>query len=165
MPPSILKRGFTGISLTTNDLRTIAHWAAKAGTLEVRANGARLMSIDQVDQVIAEDVVLERFELSVLDRADDRLELVYDQASLLVRLDPGNPRLQAAFDALCDYLGSRPANHLGRCVVEVSAPGTWVAPATPARLRSLPARSGPGGAVPVPWWRRLPWFSRRRQPR
>jgi hypothetical protein len=170
-----LRRGFSGITVTTNDLRTIAHWGGEVGTLDIHANGARLMGIDQVDQVIVEDVVLERFEMVVLDTTtDERLVLSYDQSSVVVQCDEPGQRLRPAFDVICELLSSHAKNGVGRCLIDVSPPASWQAPATPPRLRAAIANSTPAATNPTPpttksasagsqpgpsvttsWWRRL----------
>src|SRR3954462_7644117 len=102
-----LKRVFSGLPLDTNDVRTIARLAERAGPIEVRANSARLMDVDQVDQVIAEDVVLDRLVISA-SSPDGGLEFVYEQSYVLVRADDAAPGLREPFAAIVALLEAKP---------------------------------------------------------
>jgi hypothetical protein len=162
MPPKPkLKRVFSGITLTTNDVRSIAVLAELAGEVEVRANGARLMDVGQVDQVIAEDVVLDRLVVSVITR-DGALEFVYEQSYVLVRADDEAPALREPFAAIVALLEAKPHAGFGRCSMDVSPADTWKPPAafTTAPTREAPAVR-PSSRVPTatPGGMLRRWFS------
>ena len=115
-PSPKLKRVFTGITLSTNDVRDIAHYAAAAGRLDIRANGARLMEVGQVEQVISEDVVLDRLTIIAID-GESVLEFSYEPSHVLARADDGAPRLREPFAAIVGLLEAKPPNGFGRCSI------------------------------------------------
>jgi hypothetical protein len=165
-----LKRVFSGIPLTTNDVRSIAFHAAQAGEVDLRANGARLMAIDQVDQVIVEDIVLDRLSITVAAR-EGSLEMVYEPGAILVRADEEALSLRAPFEAIVALLAAKTNTGFGRNSMEVSPPGTWREPAMPRAAAApaaaaKPASSHRASASPRRgalrrWWNSLP-FNRTR---
>jgi hypothetical protein len=168
-PKRPLKRVFSGLPLTTNDVRTIVFHAARSGEVDLRANGARLMDVNQVDQVIAEDIVLERLTLSVALR-DGALEVVYEPGAILVRVDEDAPSLRSPYEAIVALLASRSGTGFGRNSMEVSPLGTWrepeVAPAPtpvapPTQTSSRLLAASPRRGALRRWWQSLP-FNRAR---
>jgi hypothetical protein len=169
MPPKPpkLKRAFSGLALTTNDVRTIAFHAERAGTLEVRANGSRLMDVGQVDQVIAEDVVLERLVVTATV-PEGTLEFSYQQSWVQVRADEDAPELREPFAAIVALLESKPRTGFERCSMDVSPPGSWTAPSsvaaapTPAAPPAQPSSRMPSatparGGMLARWFNALPF--------
>lgn len=159
------KRAFSGISITTNDLRTINRWAEKVASPDIRANGARLMAVDQIEQVMIEDVVLDNCEITVRD-GEDFLVLRYEPSCVMLRCDAGNARLAPLFTSILHLLGAKPNNVSGRCSIDVSVPETWAPAATPARLRSA-VEQPPSAKAPAhgftEWFSRLPFMRKTRQ--
>jgi hypothetical protein len=124
-----LKRVFSGITLTTNDLTTIATRAAEIGqTVAMKANAVRLSDIDELPQVMAEDVVLDRLTMMVFDANGAALEFTWEPSYVLVQVDGTSPGARPAFDAIVALLASRPRNGFNYNVVEISPPGSWTPP-------------------------------------
>lgn len=139
MAPDVLRHAFDGVTLTTNEVRTIALHLEGVGALDIRANGARLLDVAQVDAVIAEDVVLDRLVLSAAD-GDDRVEFVFEHSGIVVRCDDDRPPLRQAYEAVCALLRAKARNGFASCSIDVSPSGSWSPP---------PGSSAPRGRAPA----------------
>ncbi|MBA2480658.1 MAG: hypothetical protein H0V44_08350 [Planctomycetes bacterium] len=171
-----LKRVFSGITLTTNDLTTIAARATEVGpTVAMKANAYRITDIDELSQVLAEDIVLDRLTLMVFDLDGSALEFTWESSYVLIQADCTAPGVRPSFEAIVDLLESRPRNGFNYNVIEVSPPGTWTAPAAlaaatpPAASASAPtSRSGPyataSSGMLSRWWKRLSRPTDRKNP-
>ncbi len=162
-----LKRLFTGITLTTNDLKTIAARAEEiAPTVAMKANAYRLSDIDQLTDVVAEDVVIDHLTVMVFDAGGAALEVTWEPSFVLVQADDGSPAVRAPFSAIVALLESRPRNGFNYNVIEISPAGTWTAPSPAATSTTASAAPAPATSLTGPtnhssagflsrWWKRL----------
>ena len=159
-----LKRLFTGITLTSNDLKTIAARAEEiAPTVAMKANAYRLSDMDQLAEVIAEDVVIDRLTIMVFDASGSALEVTWEPSYVLVQADASSSEVRAPFAAIVSLLESRPRNGFNFNVIELSPTGSWSLPAAAAtkQTASVPDSSRSGRGEPQRegllrrWWKRM----------
>ncbi len=160
-----LKRVFSGITISTNDLKSVAHHAAGlGGQVAMKANSYRLEDIEQIRDVIAEDVVIDHLSISA-HHEHAPLEFTYEPGYILVQAEEDHPALRTPFAAIVALLESKPRNGFNACALDLSAPGTWVAPDHPETVVDpAPAvrrdsaqhdAASPRGGLLSRWWHRL----------
>jgi len=152
-----LKRAFSGVALTTNDLRTLVAWGEQVAAVEIHANSSHVQNIEELEQIMIEDVVLERCELRIRD-LDDFLVLSYEEGILVLRCDAGNLKLASLFARIRDLLAAKVVAGRGRGYLTASPPKSWTPPPAPTKA-AKPAtisESEPSTSTTSKWWRRLP---------
>ena len=153
MPAQRLKHIYSAITLTSNDLATIAWWWARLAEPDLRANAYHLQSIAELADVLREDQVIDRLSIVATGGAR-RLSFAYDPGYVLIEASDADAPLLVAFTAAADLLATKAKNGYAQCLVELSPPGTWRAPRLPtspaatraaAQERAAPAAAGGGG--------------------
>nr|MBA3686736.1 hypothetical protein [Planctomycetota bacterium] len=134
MPTPRLKHVYSAITLATNDLRTIAALAQHLGPTSIRANAYVLGDMDEVHQVLAEDVVVDRITIQSESSDGGTLTFTFQSGYVLVEISDPLPDLQSAFTAITELLAAKAPNGLAQCVIENSATGTWREPKLWARM-------------------------------
>ncbi len=134
MPVTRLKHVYSAITVTTNDLRSIAAHARTLGPTTIRANAYVLGDMDEIHQVLAEDVVVDHLSIFTEDRDGGSLTFTFQTGYVLLEISDPLPDLLTAFEAVGGLLVVKAANGLNQCVIEVSPAGTWREPKPWARM-------------------------------
>ena len=128
MPAQRIKHVYSAITLTSNDLATIAWLWSQVTEPVLRANAYHLQSIDELAEVVREDQVVD--SMSIVATSDQRwLSFAYQPGYVLIEASEADPHLLAPFTAAAELLEAKLKNDFAQCLVELSPPGTWQAPA------------------------------------
>lgn len=146
--PARLKHVYSAITLSSNDLTSIAWlWATFSDPL-MRANAYHLQSMDELAEVLREDQVVDT--LSILSQSgDQQLSLTYETGYVLIEASDEDPRLLAPFTAAAELLAAKVGNGYAQCLIEASPAGTWRAPAWTAPKTAEPVAKAPPVAAAV----------------
>ena len=87
MPAQRIKHVYSAITLTSNDLATIAWLWSQVTEPVLRANAYHLQSIDELAEVVREDQVVD--SMSIVATSDQRwLSFAYQPGYVLIELSP-----------------------------------------------------------------------------
>lgn len=143
MPAQRLKHVYSAITLASNDLATVAWLWGQVTEPVLRANAYHLQSIDELGEVVREDQVVDTLSI-VATSGQQWLSFAYQPGYVLIEASEADPRLLRPFTAAAELLAAKPKNGFAQCLIELSPPGTWRAPAV--ATASVAGES---------WWTRL----------
>jgi len=143
MPAQRLKHVYSAITITSNDLATIAWLWGQVTEPVLRANAYHLQTIDELAEVVREDHVVDSLSI-VATSGQQWLSFAYQPGYILIEASEAEPRLIAPFTAAAELLAAKAKNGFAQCLVELAPPGTWRAPAVSAIALRREA-----------WWTRL----------
>lgn len=127
MPAQRLKHVYSAITLTSNDLASIAWLWARVTEPVLRANAYHLQTIDELADVVREDQVIDSLSI-VATSGQNWLSFAYQPGYVLIEASEPEAHLLTPFTAAAELLAAKPKNDFAQCLVELSPPGTWRPP-------------------------------------